>query len=493
MEHVWIKYCGISDECAALENRWKYLSRTYKWLPDLSLPFRRVQKVASWINREMLELGFTRRMQEKPSDIMRVLRRRGRTNSTIRAVEIGSSFLQLIRYLGYLKIAYFQRTSSSEIPHLESGVAHSLERTLGAEMIYRAVDRLAGNYVKGCPKGDWEWDGMVSFVYPIQVEQDYLAAVYTSGVLGLYNMSLSEEQKYFPFCGLLLCHEIGHVLLKAFEEGEVRFKPWVEQLEIPFLFFANLKMEEVAGTIYDTASETGWSTASVIKSHMRKCPLFRDYLHRLCFDEDYVKKIFKECLADLIAVKIGGVHTITALADAFSGFESLFRTQFLAAYYRETELENHLVGLTRKLQRQVAIYSEDCDWECIANFVSLAKCGGSIVRELDAKLIQEYLKRGNRLPEALRQLGLQTGEPQNTGRTNLFEYVVPQPFQHSRSRIEEAKTALKTRKLATELEPRILMHAYYDYFCEGVTAPGFAILIHSLAYNTWSAGQTHLG
>ena len=219
---LWVKFCGIADEYKMLRDRWLYLYSKNK-LPVL--PYLRAKNPdeeeqtfdlldnhVKELETKFGELGFERNKMESYNDFRQETSRTDRVDIVDKLKLIEDYVYDLANFVGLLKFAFFQRTVSSEIPHVASGMPHSPERTIGNELFYLAADNVARRYYEclNIPYG--KWDGFITFTPPIE-EYFYGAFYRPSPCLELFHISMSEEAKYFVGSYLALAHEFGHAVI----------------------------------------------------------------------------------------------------------------------------------------------------------------------------------------------------------------------------------------------------------------------------------------
>ncbi|MDH5685520.1 MAG: hypothetical protein OEY73_03190, partial [Hadesarchaea archaeon] len=214
---LWIKYCGIADEYKMLRDRWLYLhnKKSLSTLPYLKRStFAELNRLVASLSRKFRELGFHR-------DRMENFERYGVLLRDMRDIIFYSGvytktkemFFDLASYEGLLKLAFFQRTVSSEISHVASGVPRSPERTIGNELFYLAADTIGRKYNECLKIERSRWDRIITFAPPKEAPMFYGAFFRPSIFLPLFHISMSEEQKYFVGSYLVLAHEFAHAAI----------------------------------------------------------------------------------------------------------------------------------------------------------------------------------------------------------------------------------------------------------------------------------------
>ncbi len=296
---LWIKYCGVADEYKMLRDRWLYLHReeSLNLLPNLrnsnDLTFDLLNKHVKRLDSIFEKKFFLQRTSIESFDKSK---RKIKKASLQDYSELKYYFFDLSAYVGLLKLAFFQRTVSSEISHVASGVPHSPERTIGNELFYLAADKVAERFYKclNLPEKYGKWDGFITFAPPI-TEKGFSGGFFRpSKSLKLFHISLSEEQKYFVGEYLILAHEFGHAAIFNLKERD----------GLTFDVLRSYSMNRSIENLKDNLS-----------AECDKCP---NNPRRMCKKMDKViieRDPFEEYFADIIALKISGPHIINAILN----------------------------------------------------------------------------------------------------------------------------------------------------------------------------------
>lgn len=356
--------------------------------------------------------------------------------------------LDLSSYLGILKSILLQRTISSEIPQISTLYTHGIERTIGNEAMHAAADTVARNYIS-CfiSYGEVIWDGVVSFMYPV-IDHLYGAVQSARPIARLYHLSLSEEGKYFPGTYLFLAHEAAHGAISTVHEKVCEPSGWWKLLWFNF---------------YN-------STCSF------------PYLS----DTQRSQEIFEECVADVLAMYVGGITTSYALSDfAPYSFTQLARLSFVAGYFDDSQILRPL--LSKEVRR-------------VLDTIPKGKARDRLVRIMRKAGASTRLFQSNFVPT------LQTMYPNEYALKNfwwkeldlgkpLISDLLAEPslmarilrdktvFKPSDDVVSRTRTSLSKGNPVEDVEPRTILHAYYHLFRDNNAPPSYSTTLYSLCYN----------
>jgi len=470
---VWIKYCGVCDEFEMLKSKWAYLSEEdFTALPRINDTFERVDNMIHETN-DLFKPMFDREKRDQIANFDPNLARQ-------RTYDLQRRFTDIALYVGILKFVFFQRTVSTEIPHVISGLPLSPERTVGNEAVYMAADNVANRY-KDSIRIDKElsWDGVVSFIYPIQT--GYFGGFNRpSRYLKQFHVSLTEEGKNFLGSYLLLAHEISHSSHYKVHENEKMWPRWFEILwDDIFNEDQNMFGREVEGLRYDC----------------NNCYLYH-YLYSFIFGEAFYAHEFEQCVADLVAFLIGGPATCLALVDILNttpiGRHMPIRPAFLKGFFSEkgesfcsnlleSELSemrgnwaSHIENLATVLRAPCIEREEDPRSICFDLFRTVGQFSGRIFGHNDDILFRDGQTQDLELP-------IDPSSPPD-GVNSITSSLVKNKF-HILPEVEERiRGKLQRRIVCLDEDPRNILHCYYILHREGKT-PDYAVTLFSLAFS----------
>lgn len=470
---LWINYCGVCDEYFSVKSKWYFIAsiKGLRALPDFTDTFNRLENLI-----EKMRQGFLPMFDRLKLD--------NRNSFDEDLVEAGLNSLQkqfysLTHYIGILKFVFFQRTVSYEIPEVVSGFPLSPERTIGNEAIYLAADKIAMRYLDCIQKDpQLKWDGAVSFVYPVQQEDFYGGISWPDNYLKHFHIIISEENKHFLGSLQILAHEISHVAHMKIKENGF-FPNWLEYM-----------WRRVLAEQLDKFSER----ASRLEEACSACP----YCKNLC---DYLGDgsvnfyEFKQNIADLLALLIGGPTTCYILVDMFLNSSSLrydpLRPAFLYGYclkgkleeYRsllKTEIANMAAGMSNYLPLSVP-YCQNLDsdqFPCFDLMKDLGILGGQVFAFYENRVLEE----------------LKTELPVEnitypSGVNSLTSALVKHRFEITTEVESRINERLKARTICTKEDPRHILHCYYLLFRKG-SPPDYVTTLYSLANNTFENARS---
>jgi hypothetical protein len=485
---LWIRFCGVSDELKTLRDRWDFLSELpYSPLPSVEDLFERLISFTCTIETKFRILGFSRFQLEKKSIFMQAVSLMKLEEIVKLLSELRAMFSELQEYLGTLKMTFFQRTNSLEIPQLV-GLPRSPQKTMGDEALYLAADKVTRCYL-GCLRWshDLQWDGITSILYPD--EMGFLGgALRTKPYVKTFHISLAEDGKYFPGAFLFLAHEAAHVPLRKVADGEVKQSGWVFLTQMDFSALLLAKME-IAKVILD-GSVCG------------NCPNYQ-FIGSIVPSR---REVFQNCIADIVSIEIGGVCTLYALVDLVPSLDTFFRVSFVGGYYANQRAISEEVAIEEKslydslvLKRQ-----RDCNRGnprlCLDFIVELGKTAGHSFRDNDLHMIKDDLSSLFAKPDADNQNLANVWEDQLRARLKICKEFYDLPCSESLCSLtggeilphlvkerfirgydnELAECLLRGNCPPPDTDPRLVLHVFYKTFrIKG--PPGFSSTIHTLA------------
>lgn len=481
---LWIRYCGVSDEIKTLRNRWIFLAD----LPYLPLPrikdglFSRLLNLESTLETRFQRLGFSRYDLETKGLFEGSVSLWTDTELELFISSIRDVFGELEEYLGILKHAFFQRTSSLEIPY-SVGLSRSPQKTMGDELIHLAADRVAKSYLSCLAWGpDLTWDEVVSFLYP-QRESfaggEFRCMPHTK----MFHLSLSEDGKYFPGAFLLLAHEACHsAMFKVAPSGIVRQCGWASQL---------------------------WTDYSDL---CRDSEPLRDSIlgYSSCADCEYLSFIecvhsqeqnihyFQQCVADVLALEIGGICTLLSLVDLAPYPETLFRVAFVLGYCEVDktyidEIRAEEKSLYAMLARKKGETCNRGNPELCLNYLSqFGKKAGLAFGQRNKSIISDnlpsysaksasppFVEFDKVCPHLFDLQCLQN--PCCQSRPSITSHLVRKFFKYSFD--GDLGQQLSSGLCAPEgTDPRLILHVFYKLYRWGRT-PSYSATLHSLAFS----------
>jgi len=536
---LWIKYCGISDEYKMLKHRWQYLYKPDS-LPILPFLFEEdsgseekkstfglLDGLVSDINDTFQnKLNFKRTYMENYDDSLLYLR-----NFTLKNYYIlERKIFELSNFVGLLKLAFFQRTVSTEISHVASGLPHSPERTIGNELFYLAADEVAKSYYKCFKIPYGKWDEFITFSPPI-TEAHFTGAFFrTSEYSKLFHISMSEEQKYFVGAYMILAHELSHAPV---------VKLWKE------LDYSRTDLSSWLKLLY---RDICTNTKSILKEYenndCNRCPLNRATTGIYAFQAE-------QCIADILGLKVTGTNIGHAFLDTtFGTFGTLsmlhpieldlIRILTLHSYMiasgmpRDEVLGNRIEDLenrvnTNRVNRNLA----ECPnfLECIEQ---IGSSWASIIYDFDLRFSQIFAEQlstnynilhllslcpeapiidinviGSRewtnLQDICAEIAASEGVELKCTRMclnripdSLFSRFIIDKFDKNNVKVDDEKVSIGKIKDALsegvpclEVDPRYILHAYYEGYreSEGTKRPNYATTIHSLAFNKFNRNK----
>jgi hypothetical protein len=516
---LWIKYCGIADEYKMMRDRWLYLHGENKLMV---LPYlRRDNKNGEEKTFDLLDghtnklessfekIGFKRSDMENFSNFADNAGVIGDVMNRVELINklklIEECFYDLSNFVGLLKSAFFQRTVSTEIQHVVSGLPHSPERTIGNELFFLAADNVARSYYKclNIPYG--KWDGFITFIPPIE-EYFYGAFFQPSQYLKLFHISMSEEAKYFVGGYLFLAHELGHAVMNR----RIKENGTVEMLE--------------AFWIHNLFDRVYSSTQEFLIDHAgyrcQKCPI----LTKLS-KPSFVFETLIELMADITSVYIGGINCTHSFIDFVHNTVSNRMSQIpillriISNYHYLKQNGFDVADLKKRIENiveEAEKIREDSGYFCPLN-TNFSNCIAGIcaewVREIidfdknfERSLLDGLEENIVNLPyqynpsqgsinaneilrkENLEKIGTLIFPEQDsipTKKSSLFSMIVKEKFYIGDNEKREIKEALSEGRPITKKDPRQILHCYYEAYKEslGEERPNYAATIYSLAFN----------
>lgn len=519
---LWMKYCGISDEYKMLKHRWRYLydPESLSALPKLfgeedeeedNSTFGLLDNLVEDINETFTtKLNFKRSEPETYNKSLRYLR-----NFALRDYYIlERQIFELSTFVGLLKIAFFQRTVSKEMSHVASGLPHSPERTIGNELFYLAADEVAKSYYSCFRIPYGRWDEFITFTPPI-TEGHFTGAFFrASEYTRLFHISMSEEQKYFVGAYMILAHELGHAptvkLWKGLNYAKTNISLWIK------LLFSE---------IYNKTMSVLWKRRRI---NCDECALWRRYA---------LKIELEQCIADVLGSKVAGPNMGHALLDTTFGTSNesdlirilTFRSYMIASGVVDSTLNLRIEDLKNRVNENLNCPSFfECveeignSWASLINdfdlrfpqiFTEQLDTNDNIVNLLDlcpeAPVIDINIigSRGNwtNLHDICAAIADDRGLKLNCNQIcinrsleSLFSCFVVDEFDEDNIKAngkkittDNIKDSLLKGVLCPEIDPRYILHAYYECYKEskGMERPDYAATIHSLVFNKFNKNR----
>lgn len=439
----WRKFCGVSDEYEILKNRWNTLSEEFKKaLPPLRSnkngkgTFALLDELLSSLNDWFNNIALFR---DKSVQLKEVLPRLVADYGKLE--QVNQSFFDFCTYVGLIKHAFFQRTVSLEIPQFESAVPHSPERTTGNEMFYVAADCLAAAYSNCVHTPEIKWDGFITFMPAIGEEGFYGAFFRPSALLKLFHISMSEEQKYFLGTYLALAHEFGHAAI-------VGGRP-IADLPVWYKVLYARAMQRTKKYL----------------SKYRKSRTCRDCEMKSFEDPAlnlFHRKTFEDFIADVFALRIGGVNTALTLLDlAPSTDMSIIRSSALLRYMADEGFSDSIIdplkGRVRDIRKSLKALLPPTipDVGCIQCWSRLGEIWASSVRQFIEFFSLDPISAN-----------------------------ISKEFDHNYRSVnkEYVKKALVDGEALADVDPRAILSVYYDLVSEN-KRPNYSATVYSIVYN----------
>lgn len=445
-KRLWNKYIGISDDFKMLKDKWTYLAGYLEpALPFVYATFEELDLEILRTNRRFFTFfNLERHTLEKFKDF--------KVGTAEQYSRLENMVSHLATYVGILKLAFFQRTVSLEIPQVTSGYPHSPERTVGNESIYIAADKMASAYLHSVTTSLSRfprWDGFVTYV-PSITEETKHGAFLKQTPYGFYHVYLPEASKYSISSYLLLAHEISHTPFWSFENRKWVTKKEYEELKRSVCLRIMMRIEE---------------NKSSVHGDCKSCDSgFLDL-------KDHISELADEVLADFIALKIGGAKTIEALLNEFPlmedrvglpimTFEILVRAYAAQIYmstfprkYRQLDtLRMRLIGVDRHLGKYAK--TEHCK-----------KCASFLGKEMGKEIA-----------------GIEKTSP-----TSINQFIdLRRVFKMSSVDERKMISCLKKREACPQADPRQILHCYFLISqSAGEERAPFSVTLQSLAHNRY--------
>lgn len=484
-DSLWIKFCGVADEYDMLHDKWTFLRSgdSLTALRPIEGTFKRLFSLSEECRRLFEQLGFHRLKAESVQDLEAATG--GVTPDYIfsRYVQIKWRIEELSKYLEILRITFNQRTVSDDVSQTIAGFPHSPERTAGSELVCLGADNVAQAYYRCLNFANLEWDGVISFIYPLEeppcLHGGFMWAAYLSGQ---FHISLCGESKYFPGAFLPLAHEMGHASIAKVGKSDDDVTRWRDRrswFKALHLYFASF-MERENESFEKTHPKC---------SYCQYC--LRQRIDILSHDFEASRGFFEECVADLIGVEIGGPSLAWSLSDLSPSQEVLFRLGFLVGYYLEDEefyqvLHVEMQSLANKVAEEL---SSRCAFPqqakaCVESFYVIAAGAG-----LDFNKVQNSFGEivGHEIPDLYKECVdefEELGISFIPGKSILSCVIIPEcRFGSSYSEKSRIEKSLECGIPVFGEDPRRILDAYYALYRRQGIPPSFSTTVNSLAFN----------
>ena len=465
VNYLWLKYVGISEEYELLKEKWIFLKDAHS--PAISIgkascTFRALDRSILAIGRMFKTFGFEKKSPDEYSNL--------KEYDYGLCEKIRTELFPLVNYVGLLKLAYFQRTVSHEVLS-STGFAYSPERTVGSEMVYLAADKVAKTYsecidIKRRQPANqpvFMWDGFITFIPPIQ-SSGFFGALCSTQLLGLYHVSISEEQKGLIPPLMMLAHEVSHIAIMDPDKGLTGARDEYESV----LAYLTLHVRNVLRLMLDDGRLERWAACDV-------CPL---NALAWVYPEGAANNVIQEIIADFFSYKISGPNSMELLLD--EGFLMLLtrlRVNCIASYVSRNATGREELGRANNVLFRV----DDID----------RRARASMRRWLNSHNLALDEPRVDVCPRCLRLTGnvigivLKNFEDRFPVILNAF-IKSQKVFSISKNEARRIIAALLQEKPLTDVDPRKLLHCYIECFRRTKHAgqkPQYPVVLYSLAFN----------
>lgn len=464
VNYLWLKYVGISEEYELLREKWMFLKDVHPPAIPIgkgSQIFKALDRSISRSDRLFKGFGFEKKSLD---DYAKFRERDYKFCDNMEAELFG-----LVTYVGLMKLAYLQRTISYEVVH-STGFAYGPEKTIGSEMVYVAADNVIESYndcieTKKREPGNqpvFLWDNFATFVPPIQ-SGGFFGAVCTTFPLGLFHISLSEEQKGQIPPLLMIAHEVAHVSMRDPDR--------VSKARIEFESAMRYVILHAKSIVRDFMNNG-------LLQHWYKCPYCPLNILDWSHDSKRTAGFFEEIFADFLAYKIGGPNTIEALFDEGSIDDSVrLRVSVISGYMRERggaefqradTIDLRIDDVNRRLKTSLKRIASERGQHLPPNHPLIRICPrcqvvtgqtiGICIKSLEdqqPQILSKFVKPGKEFSIS--------GEEENRTISSLLEGI-PQ----------------------TGVDPRKILHCYFEAFKRTRrirNRPRFLVTLYSLAFN----------
>jgi hypothetical protein len=508
---LWMKYCGISDEYRILKHRWHYLhdnKDSFSALPRLDKEdrikgkstFTLLDELVSTIDESFeRRLNFKRTVVEDYTESLPYLQTFSLEDYSI----LERKIFELSNFVGLLKAAFFQRTVSKEITHVASGLPHSPERTIGNELFYIAADKVAKNYYNCFKIPYGKWDGFITFTPPI-TEGHFIGAFFRPTAFSkLFHMSMSEEQKYFVGAYMLIAHELGHSPMVELHKNDVDARTYTPSWMLLLFDIISTSTQAVTSRYRNSSCGT--------------CTLTNRYV---------LKNEFEQCIADILGMMVAGPNIGHALLDTIYGasdVKDLIRLTTLYSYssFSPFGVDRTLIDRIDDLGDRVND-SVNCPnfFDCVseigsywANLINdfdqrfpeifedemnsrtssvndlISLCPMSPILDLEIIEIIRRSQSWSNLYQICSAIASNEGRVLQCNRIcegsssdSLFSHFIDDKFDVNNIEVEgenisvdDIKNYLTERIPCTEVDPRYILHAYYECYKEsdGASRPDY--------------------
>jgi len=312
---------GLSSEYQTLRERWRYIGQTLQSptiLPDIFLKGG-VDRVFDFYfshARRNISCFEEEATGKKPSffKMQQCLH------------EVKEVVKTLAGLLAQIKIAFYQRTDSLDLPYVIANIPLSPERSWGNELYLVAADRLVSNYLSFVDTHSMKWDRFISYIpyFPNELLDELPGGTETS-LQKIFHLQLSEDAKYDLESYVLLAHEIGHAACRARQK---RFGPGDKQILIPLptyrvlwrLYALNIELLKILDACKQSKNITRtecmlpklYEMFEVGRKGKRKYSR-KSFIAQMV--ESPLAGYIEQVLADIVAMLLAGPHYINSLCD----------------------------------------------------------------------------------------------------------------------------------------------------------------------------------
>ncbi len=350
------KISGIYDEINILENRFTFLSDIYfPYIPNVQLFDKSSYKSNPF---RLLREQSAKQKTDLESHIMKG------TISKEDWDSINSRFYEISVLQNIMKMSFYIRTISLEMPQVEIGHHRGLERTTGNEGFLRSADIITERLVQ-CIRTSFKWDGI--FTYTGRLDEDlWGGGIRFFKLFKTYHISLSDETKYFSGGHFFIAHEIAHLLLTRTDYDSIPWRSIGPEESIWFVYLVGNLVTIIEN--YLKESKCSHKKETQIKENGFSCPV------KYLLEYRFIKKgdfIIEECFADIFAVIIIGSEYLVSFLDFihFYNVDIYFRLKFVLIFlklegYLKEEIIKERYNYFNSLQSKYRIFENDFLGKC---------------------------------------------------------------------------------------------------------------------------------
>lgn len=473
---LWTNFCGMDDEYHVIKNKWLYYNRQLPTVfPRINKTFNMIDHLAKSIYNNFYNIYGLSRYHNKVSNTIK-----GKN-----ILEMKNKIFDFASYIGVLKYAYLQRSSSLEMPFITAYTPRSPERTVGNEAMYLAGDKIIEDCLSRVYPQKYRWDGYITF-QPPNFFGLYYAGLSQIPNLKLFHLTISEELKHSIKGLFTILHEISHLYT-----CELNKRIYLKAKSIDFRIKNARKNRP-----YNDVKELEWQKED---SGIENSGIHQNFEIKTEISKDFYE-LYLEAITDLIAFKIGGINHVFFYLDYLFNNPFIFNKCIFHVPGEKPKnaysIDNNpvIINMIVRLSSIIgylevtAQYHQD-RFYLEKRFDDLFEAG----LESLARLSSEDKIKGNDELNLYRKLGTRWGVEFGVAETvwteenrkSIYNNIIKTTFNVTPEKESDIIKSLISGNVVTNATPLEILHCYYQiykmrFYDQEINPPNFATTLSSI-------------